>query len=62
MLLSCETFIKDRYHNRIQTKSEGVNFMEVIVGGVVLLLIIYMFSSKKKRVDIKDIGYPISKN
>ena len=36
--------------------------MEVVVGVIVLLLIIYMFSSRKKSVNIKDIGYPISKN
>lgn len=47
---------------QFKSKSEGVNFMEILVGGVVLLLIVYAFSSKKKSIDIKDIGYPISKN
>jgi len=36
--------------------------MNVIVGGVLVLLLIYLFGKKKKSVDIKDIGYPISKN
>ena len=36
--------------------------MDFIAGGVFILLLIYLFSRKKKSVDIKDIGYPISKN